>query len=57
VSKFDAFEYAKVAPLFASLSRNFESCVYGLNMVKQDLEEMQHPLIGSDAERNRDLLT
>ena len=45
VSKFEHFEYAKVAPLFASLSRNFEGCVYGLNMVKNDLEEMQHPIV------------
>ncbi len=44
VSKFEYFEYAKVAPLFASLSQNFEGCVYGLNMVKNDLEEMQHPI-------------
>src|SRR5215471_11632952 len=45
VSKFEYFEYAKVAPLFASLSENFESCVYGLNMVKNDLEEMRHPIV------------
>jgi len=45
VSKFEHFEYAKVAPLFASLSTNFEGCVYGLNMVKNDLEEMQHPIV------------
>jgi hypothetical protein len=44
VSKFEHFEYAKVAPLFANLSKNFESCVYGLNMVKNDLQEMQHPI-------------
>ena len=44
VSKFEYFEYAKVAPMFASLSRNFEGLVYGLNMVKNDLEEMQHPI-------------
>jgi len=44
VSKFEHFEYAKVAPMFANLSRNFEQCVYGLNMVKNDLEEMQHPI-------------
>jgi hypothetical protein len=44
VSKFDAFEYTKVAPLFASLSKNFEQCVYGLNMVKNELREMQHPI-------------
>ena len=51
VSKFEHFEYAKVAPLFATLSKNFEGCVHGLNMVKSDLEEMQHPIVrraGSD---------
>jgi hypothetical protein len=45
VSKFEHFEYTKVAPLFASLSRNFEECVYGLNQVKNDLQEMQHPIV------------
>src|SRR5437660_8116060 len=45
VSKFEHFEYAKVAPLFASLSKNFEGCVYGLKMLKNDLEEMQHPIV------------
>jgi len=44
VSKFDQFEYARLAPLFAKLAKNFESCVYGLNLVKGDLEEMQHPI-------------
>jgi len=44
VSKFDQFEYANLAPLFAKLARGFESCVYGLNLVKGDLEEMQHPI-------------
>jgi len=52
VSKFEHFEYAKVAPLFACLSKNFEGCVYGLNMVKNDLEEMQHPI----ARRTDDLI-
>src|ERR1700676_2156418 len=45
VSKFEHFEYAKVAPLFAHLSREFEGCVYALNMVKNDLQEMQHPIV------------
>jgi hypothetical protein len=45
VSKFECFEYTKVAPLFASLSQHFEQCVYGLNLVKNDLREMQHPLV------------
>jgi hypothetical protein len=46
VSKFDCFEYTKVAPLFSNLSSHFEQCVYGLNQVKNDLAEMQHPLLG-----------
>jgi hypothetical protein len=50
VSKFEYFEYAKVAPLFASLSRNFEACVYGLNQVKNDLCEMQHPIVSTSKE-------
>lgn len=45
VSKFEYFEYAKVAPLFAHLAENFEQCVYGLNLVRNDLQEMQHPLL------------
>ncbi len=44
VSKFDCFEYAKVAPLFKKMAENFEECVVGLNMVKNDLQEMQHPI-------------
>jgi hypothetical protein len=44
VSKFEFFEYTKVAPMFATLSQNFEQCVYGLNLVKNDLQEMQHPI-------------
>jgi hypothetical protein len=50
VSKFEHFEYVKVAPLFANLSKNFEGCVYGLNMVKNDLQEMQHPIVRSGGE-------
>jgi len=45
VSKFEFFEYAKVAPLFANLSSHFEQCVYGLNRVKNELQEMQHPIV------------
>src|SRR4051812_43252230 len=45
VSKFDCFEYAKVAPLFRKMAENFEECVVGLNMVKNDLQEMQHPIV------------
>lgn len=52
VSKFEFFEYAKVAPLFARLSEHFEQCVYGLNLVKNELAEMQHPI----ASRAREIL-
>ncbi len=45
VSKFEFFEYAKLAPLFAKLSARFEECVYGLNQVKNDLAERQHPIV------------
>lgn len=45
VSKFDSFEYTKVAPLFERLSDHFEQCVYGLNCVKNELQEMQHPIV------------
>src|ERR1700739_1463492 len=41
VSKFEHFEYTNVAPMFGRLSNHFEQCVYGLNRVKNDLEEMQ----------------
>ena len=44
VSKFEYFEYAKVAPLFRRMAKDFELLVYGLNQVKNDLEEMQHPI-------------
>jgi len=50
VSKFEFFEYAKVAPLFARLSQEFELCVYGLNLVKNELQEMQHPIVRTTKE-------
>jgi hypothetical protein len=45
VSQFDQMEYRKVAPLFGRLSEQFESCVFGLNLVRKDLTEMQHALV------------
>ena len=56
VSKFDAFEYAKVAPMFAKLACHFEDCVHGLNMVKNNLEEMQHPIVG-EAWQNNEIIS
>ena len=41
------------APLFERLSDNFEQCVYGLNRVKNELQEMQHPIV----RRTNELLT
>src|SRR6516165_6132881 len=38
VSFFDQFEYRAEAPLYRRLSDQFETCVYGLNLVKRDLE-------------------
>jgi hypothetical protein len=50
VSKFDCFEYQKVAPLFRKLSVHFEECVVGLNMVKNELQERQHPIVRKEPE-------
>jgi hypothetical protein len=44
VSKFDQWEYARLAPLFKKLSQDFEKCVIGLNIIKNELEVMQHPI-------------
>lgn len=41
VSAFDQFEYRDEAPLFRRLADNFELCVFGLNLVKEDLEKLQ----------------
>jgi hypothetical protein len=38
VSQFDVFEYAVEAPLFGRLAETFESCMYGLNQVRTELE-------------------
>ena len=50
VSKFDLWEYAKAAPVFAKLSDHFEECVYGLNQVKNELAERQHPIYRNASE-------
>jgi hypothetical protein len=41
VSSFDQFEYRAEAPLFRKLAEWFEICVFGLNLVRQDLEHLQ----------------
>src|SRR5260370_33066348 len=45
VSKFEQFEYAQVAPLLRRMSLEVEQLVYGLNQVKNELQEMQHPIM------------
>lgn len=35
------FEYRDEAPLFRRLSDRFEECVFGLNLVKREIEEVQ----------------
>ena len=41
VAAFDQFEYRSDSRFFEKLSDSFESCVFGLNLVKQDLSRMQ----------------
>jgi hypothetical protein len=41
VAAFNLFEYRKEAPLFRRLSDRFEQCVFGLNLVKQEIEHLQ----------------
>jgi len=50
VSKFEHFEYAKVAPLFRQMSQDFERLVYGLNQVKNEMRELQHPITQQNEE-------
>jgi hypothetical protein len=41
VSEFNLYEYKEAAPLFKKMSDQFELCVFGLNLVKRNLERMQ----------------
>ena len=41
VAAFDLFEYRDEAPLFRRLSERFEQCVFGLNLVRHEFEELQ----------------
>jgi hypothetical protein len=44
VASFNQFEFRDEAPLFRKLSDHFELCVFGLNLVKQDLDQQQNAL-------------
>lgn len=41
VSSYDPLEYESKEPLFRQLADKFELCVYGLNLVKGDLEQLR----------------
>lgn len=41
VASFDQFEYRSEAPLYRQLSDRFELCVFGLNLVRQDIERLR----------------
>ena len=41
VASFDQFEFQQIAPLFRRLADRFELCVFGLNLVKSELEHNQ----------------
>jgi len=41
VASFDQFEFRDIAPLFRRLAERFELCVFGLNLVKNELEQNQ----------------
>lgn len=49
VSKFDIGEYANEAGLFGRLAERFESCVYGLNLVRGELDRRKY-LVGGKRE-------
>jgi hypothetical protein len=42
VAAFDQFEFKDEAPLFRRLADRFELFVFGLNLVKQDLDRLQN---------------
>jgi len=52
VAAFNLFEYRAEAPLFRRLSEQCEQCVFGLNLVKHEIEELQG---GSYRQRRTDL--
>ena len=41
VSAFNQFEYKSMSGFFKKMSEQFETCVFGLNLVKQELGAMQ----------------
>lgn len=43
VSQFDLFEYASEAPFFGRLANSFEDCIYGLHLVRCELDRLKSP--------------
>ena len=46
VAAFNLCEYADEAPLFRRMADRFEECVFGLNLVKRDLQKQQSSPFG-----------
>jgi hypothetical protein len=44
VSRFNMFEHAKDAPVFATLASQFESCVYHLNQVRKEIDYRRYAI-------------
>lgn len=44
VSQFNVFEYEKEAPLFARLANDFERCILGLALVREEMADNKVPL-------------
>lgn len=40
VSQFDLFEFAAEAPFFARMTEHFEDCMHGLNLVREQIDEL-----------------
>ncbi len=52
VSQFNLCEYEKEAPLFARLSENFEHCILGLAMMREEMGEKLRERAAESASRN-----
>jgi hypothetical protein len=51
VSQFNLFEYANEAPLFEKLTEQFEGCIYGLNLVRVELDRRRKSIASPEEPR------
>jgi hypothetical protein len=56
VSQFNVFEFANEAPLFEKLTQKFEGCVYGLHLVRGELEKRKGESAGFPAIKPKRLM-